>query len=150
MGLSVMIDVEQQQSLAMAKSIYGAEVVIHDAEEFPQRSLISAVAQPGRDLSLGIVPSVIVSKSTIRSVPIADRSCYFADEEKLRATRKYTLNSCLAECRVDHILSKCGCLPFFYPEIPAIENKYRQCGLRDVACLRMYRCEWTIVVPSGG
>lgn len=144
MGISALIDVEQQHSLAMAKSIYGAEVVIHDANEFPQRSLTSAVAQPGRDLSIAIIPSVTISRETIRSLPVAERNCYFADEEKLRATRRYSLNSCLAECRVDHIIAKCNCLPFVYPEIPAIENKYRQCGLMDVACLRTYRSEWTI------
>lgn len=150
MGLNVVLDVETQHSLAMSKSIYGAEVLIHDAEEFPQASLTSAVAQPGRELSMAIVPSVIVSKESIRSLPVAERVCYFADEEKLRATKKYSLNSCLAECRVDHIISKCNCLPFFYPELPDIEKKHRQCGLRDVACLRNYRSEWRRPPASSG
>lgn len=141
MGLHVLLDIEREHSLAMAKPIYGAEVLIHDAEEFPQASLTSAIAQPGQELYITIVPSVINSKASIRSTPVSERQCYFSDEQKLRATRKYSLNSCLAECRVDYILSKCKCLPFFYPEIPAIETKHRQCELSDVACLRKYRSE---------
>lgn len=142
MGLNVLMDVEMEHSLAMSKPIYGAEVLIHDAEEFPQASLTSAVAQPGKEVYMSVVPSVINSKVSIRSTPVSARQCYFSDEQKLRATRKYSLNSCLAECRVDYIVSKCSCLPFFYPEIPAIEAKYRPCELSDVACLRRYRSEY--------
>lgn len=150
MGLNVLLDVETKYAMAMSKSIYGADVLIHDAEEFPQASLTSAVVQPGQEVSIAVVPSVISSRASIRSIPVIERQCYFADEEKLRATRKYSLNSCLAECRVDFILSKCHCLPFFYPEIPSVENKDRQCGLSDVGCLRMYRseCKCAVFVAS--
>lgn len=142
MGLNVLMDPETTQSLALAKSAYGIEVLIHDAEEFPQASVSSAIGQPGTEVIMSIVPSVISSKPAIRSVPVQERQCYFADEQTLRAARKYSLNSCLAECRVDYIVAKCDCVPFFYPDLPAIQDKYRQCGLNDVACLRTYRSEY--------
>lgn len=148
MGLNVLIDPEVNETLALSKAAYGVEVLIHDAEEFPQASVSSAIAQPGTDVIMSIVPSVISSKPAIRSLPVVERQCYFADEQKLRAARKYSLNSCLAECRVDYIVSKCDCVPFFYPELPAIQNKYRQCGLADVSCLRQYRSE--LLDFSGG
>lgn len=129
------------QSLGMSRTVYGLEVLIHDAEEFPQASITSAVAQPNNEVILSITPSVISSKAAIRDVPVTERQCYFSDEIKLRATRKYTMNSCLAECRVDYIVRKCNCLPFFYPDIPEIQNQYRQCGMGDVDCLRKYKGE---------
>lgn len=136
MGLNVLLDIETKHSLGMAKPIYGAEVLIHDAEDFPQASLTSGIAQPGHDMDMAIVPSVIISKPAIRGVPVDVRQCYFADEEKLRATQKYSQNSCMAECQVNYIISKCSCIPFFFPEPPSIGNKYRQCVLNDVDCLR--------------
>lgn len=144
MGLNVLMDPETTQSMALAKSAYGIEVLIHDAEEFPQASVSSAIAQPGTEVIMSIVPSVISSKPAIRSVSVQERQCYFADEQRLRAARKYSLNSCLAECRVDYIVAKCDCVPFFYPDLPAIQDKYRQCGLNDVACMRMYRSEYNL------
>lgn len=139
MGLNVLLDVEKQHSVAFSKSVYGADVLIHDPEEFPQASLSSAVVQPGREVSLTVVPTVIDSKRIIRDLPVAERKCLFSDEKKLRATAKYSVNSCMAECRVNFIIEKCNCLPFLYPETPAIENKNRQCELSDVTCLKNYR-----------
>lgn len=141
MGLSVLLDIETEHSMGMSKPIYGAEILIHDPEEFPQASLTSAIAQPGYEVDISVIPSVITSKQAIRDLPVNERICWFGDEVRLRATRKYSLNSCLAECRVDYIAAKCNCLPFFYPELPAMMNKYRQCSLRDTACLRQHRSE---------
>lgn len=44
----------------------------------------------------------------------------------------------MTECTVDAILSKCDCLPFYYPELDLkiYAKKYRQCSLHDVKCLR--------------
>lgn len=131
-----MMDSQPQHSLGLARTVHGLEVLIHDPEEFPQGSITSAVAQPNAEVILSITPSVINSKETIRDIPVDERQCYFEDEIKLRATRKYTLNSCLAECRVDYIVKMCNCLPFFYPDIPEIQHKYGQCGFSDVACMK--------------
>lgn len=131
-----MMDSQPHESLGLARTVHGLEVLIHDPEEFPQASISSAVAQPNMEVILSITPSVINSKAAIRDIPVIERQCYFEDEVKLRATRKYTMNSCLAECRVDYIVKKCNCLPFFYPDIPEIQHKYRQCGFSDVVCLK--------------
>lgn len=141
MGLHVLIDAETEQSLSLAKSLYGVEVLIHDAEQFPQASVTTGIAQPGQEVIMSIVPQTMTSRPSVRDVPFAERQCFFSDEVKLRATQKYSLNSCLAECQVDFIIAKCDCVPFFYPEIPLLINKYRQCGFTDVACLRKYRSE---------
>lgn len=130
------MDSQAHQSLGMSRTVYGLEVLIHDPNEFPQASITSAVAQPSAEVILSITPSVINSKATIRDVPVNERQCYFEDEVKLRATRKYTMNSCLAECRVDYIVKKCNCLPFFYPDIPEMQNRYHQCGFGDINCLK--------------
>lgn len=139
LGLAVLLDPEVNETLALGKSFYGVEVFVHDPEEFPQTNGPSAIAQPASLTTVSVVPKVITSRATLRTVPVDERQCYFPDEIKLRATRKYSLISCLAECRVDFIASRCNCVPFFYLNVTDIRKKYRPCSLADVTCLKKYK-----------
>ncbi|GAB0097885.1 sodium channel protein Nach [Sergentomyia squamirostris] len=146
-GLHIVVDIEPESSVAMTRNYYGIEVMVHDAEEFPQSSVTTAVAQPGQEVVIAVKPSVVSSRPSVRGVAVKKRNCYFNDEYKLRATKKYTLNSCIAECRVDTIVKKCKCLPFFFPDISTFANEYRQCDLHDVDCLRNYRSIFESLQP---
>lgn len=110
------IEVEKEEYVAYSKSFYGAKILIHDPEDFPQTSVTTSIGQPGFDLNIAVLPSVIVSEPGIRGLSQLQRNCLFEDEKKLRTTNKYSFQSCMNECTVDTILSKCDCLPFYYPE----------------------------------
>lgn len=140
LGLEVVLDVERHEALALSKPFHGVEVLIHDPEEFPQGSTALSVAVAGGSALLAVVPTVTTSRESLRSVALEERQCYFPDEKKLRATNKYTLTSCLAECRVDFVVAKCNCTPFYYPDLPRVNGvTLRNCGLRDISCLRRFR-----------
>lgn len=75
------IEIEKDSYVAYSKSFYGAKILIHDAENFPQTSVTTTtIGQPGYDLTIPVIPSVIVSEPGIRSLSEKQRNCLFDDE----------------------------------------------------------------------
>lgn len=112
--------------------------MIHGSRVYPQAGDKTTFGQPGCDVTVAVIPSVVVSQPPIRALSLSDRNCFFDDERRLRTTTKYTFQSCISECAVDTILDVCNCLPFYYMEVrlkPFFDGR-RQCTLRDSACLR--------------
>jgi len=116
-GLSVTIDVEPQHYLSPTRSFVGAEILIHDSTDFPETSMTSTTVQPGEDVNVAISPAVVVSTADIGELSMKLRQCWFSHERKLRNTHEYSFASCMTECRVDAIINRCHCIPFFYPEL---------------------------------
>lgn len=80
-GLNIRIEVERDAYVAYSKSYYGVKILVHDAESFPQSSVASTtIGQPGYDLTIAVIPSVIVSEPGIRSLSMKQRKCLFDDE----------------------------------------------------------------------
>lgn len=79
-GLDTIIWVAKEEYVSYSRSYYGVSVLVHGAERFPQTLDKTTFGQPGCDLSIAVVPSVVVSESEIRSVPMQQRNCYFNDE----------------------------------------------------------------------
>lgn len=76
----------------------------------------------------------------------------------------------MMECRVEAIIQKCNCIPFYYPqlgtnyylvnsnvccdsfylinnlEIPAYA-RFSQCSLVDSECLYKYQSKFTLIIP---
>lgn len=142
--------------ISYAKSYYGASILVHGTQVYPQSVDKITFAQPGCDVTVAVMPSVVVSEPAIRDLSLDKRNCFFDDEvscigsrwersvmsgipqRKLRTTTRYTFQSCIFECAVDTILLICNCLPFYYAEVrlrPFFDGK-RQCTLEDSHCLR--------------
>lgn len=79
-GLNIRIEVEKESYVAYSKSFYGAKILIHDPEDFPQTSVTTSIGQPGFDLTIAVLPSVIVSEPGIRGLSQLQRNCLFEDE----------------------------------------------------------------------
>lgn len=80
-GLNIRIEVERDSYMAYSKSFYGVKILIHDAESFPQTSVTTTtIGQPGYDLTIAVIPSVIVSEPGIKSLAQKQRNCLFNDE----------------------------------------------------------------------
>lgn len=82
-SLEVLLDVSTAQYVAYSRSYYGVNVLIHSPEDYPQASATTTVAQPGCEVILAIIPSVVVSEPTVRSLALAQRDCLFHDEVKI-------------------------------------------------------------------
>ncbi|CAD7081679.1 unnamed protein product [Hermetia illucens] len=149
-GLILLVNVEEEYYVAPKRQFYGTEIIIHDAEDFPEQTLISAYGQPGDEVSIAVVPSVVVTEESAENLPTSLRFCRFSNEKPLRITKKYSFQSCLTECRADSILKRCGCLPFFFPELSYNQSmRSRQCSLKDIKCLSDNKHYFNSLQPSG-
>lgn len=79
-GLSVMLDPEVTEYISFRNSYYGIKVLIHEPEGFAESSYSTATAQPGDDVSIAVIPTVVVSRPEIRSLLPKHRDCLFEDE----------------------------------------------------------------------
>ena len=43
----------------------------------------------------------------------------------------YTMQGCVMECRAKYSMSKCGCLPYYYPEF----KDAKMCNVTQIQCL---------------
>lgn len=137
-GLDALIFVEPDAYTAYTRSYYGVVVMVHDPLSYPQANDKATFGQPGTDVTIAVVPTVLISQPAIRGLSLADRQCIFDDERVLRTTTKYTYHSCISECAVDTILQTCDCLPFYYMDV-GLKRFFagrRQCTLTDSICLR--------------
>lgn len=110
-----MVDTKPHQYVSPTENYYGAEVIIHSSQDYPDLTTSSSVVQPGEDLRLAVQPEIIVSQPGIRKMDVEQRNCWFDDEHDLVLAPRYSFESCMAECRADHNLAMCHCMQFFFP-----------------------------------
>lgn len=89
-GLDVLFLVGKEDYVSYAKSYFGASVLVHGAERFPQGLDRVTVAQPGSDVNIAVIPSVVVSQDSIRGVGVGQRNCFFNDEVTILLTASAT------------------------------------------------------------
>lgn len=116
-GLDAYIQIGTADYVSYSKSYYGVSILVHGSDEFPQSSDHTAFGQPGDDVTVAVVPTVVVSEPSVRDLPLRQRGCYFSDELDLNTAPKYSYKLCIAECAVETIIKYCKCLPFYYPQV---------------------------------
>lgn len=79
-GLEALIGVSRNEYYSYIQTYYGASVYVHKFDAFPQPADKVLIAQPGTDVQIAVMPSVLVSSSNIRLLPLTLRSCFFDDE----------------------------------------------------------------------
>lgn len=101
-GLSALIRIAPTHYVAYSKSFYGAYVLIHGPEDYPQASVTTVVGQPGCDLAIAVTPSVVVSEPSIRNLPQKKRNCLFDDEVCLWDIiyRSVSYGQCKRKCHI--------------------------------------------------
>jgi hypothetical protein len=73
--------------------------------------------------SVKITPVVTECSPEVRGLDMSTRNCKFPDEHHIKYFQTYTLQGCLIECRMNWLISKCGCHPHFY-DFNQGKNKY--------------------------
>ncbi|XP_065203446.1 sodium channel protein Nach-like [Planococcus citri] len=84
-------------------------------------------------------PKETYTTEEARQLSIRQRHCVFPDEIKLITDDIYTFGACMTECRMNMAKEKCGCIPFFYPNIEG----YEYCKLEGLICLDQFKEEIT-------
>lgn len=148
-GLSVILDVEDDQYVGQARAFKGVEIFIHYHDDYPMINMATAFAQADTEVTIGLQPSIIVSSPEIRAMKLEQRVCLFDDERELKTVVKYSFESCMTECVIDAIYKTCGCIPFYYPDYTEysqpFDNRKKTCSFDDVKCLRDNKCLFEFV-----
>lgn len=79
-GLHAYLHTEIEHYLGYIDSYYGIKVLINEPEDFPETSVSTVLVQPSFDVSISVIPSIVVSQDSIRSLPLRQRNCLFDDE----------------------------------------------------------------------
>lgn len=79
-GLNIRIHIDPDQYTAYSHSFYGVAILVHGSEKFPEMSDTTAIGQPGNDVTVAVIPTVVVSEPSVRNLPLRQRNCYFDDE----------------------------------------------------------------------
>lgn len=79
-GLDVIINITPNAYMSYAKSYYGASILVHGTQVYPQSVDKITFAQPGCDVTVAVIPSVVVSEPAIRDLALEKRNCFFNDE----------------------------------------------------------------------
>lgn len=79
-GLHVHLHVETEHYLSYVNSYYGIKVLVNEPEDFPETSVSTVLVQPYFDVSISVIPSIVVSQDSIRNLPLRQRNCLFDDE----------------------------------------------------------------------
>ena len=74
------------------------------------------------------------SSSRIRDFDVQARNCLFEDERdepnsQVTMFKHYSEENCLLECRAKHLMDKCGCLPYYYPNFENVWKTKTTCNL---------------------
>lgn len=67
-GMELLVNIEPEQYMAYTKTYYGVSILIHSPHEYPQNSVAKTVGQIGTDVTINVVPSVVVSETSVRGL----------------------------------------------------------------------------------
>ncbi|KAL5250623.1 hypothetical protein ACHWQZ_G016379 [Mnemiopsis leidyi] len=138
MQLMFFADLNEYSDLTRREPQYGYTVVFHDHESY------SSTIPSGFWLSPGSIYKVDLSLGKEFREPPPAGSC---DPTRVNNTYgRYEENSCIAQCRDDVLMEKCGCVHVSPPHPRNVPDKYyRGCTLEEWATcgLRAYK-EWVV------
>ncbi|XP_049786056.1 sodium channel protein Nach-like [Schistocerca cancellata] len=124
----------------------GYRVFLQPVTEVPQAGT-GLLLPPSDDHVMRVRLSVSFTESSLQvaSLDVPQRSCLFPDEQPLQLTNSYSQTSCLTDCRLSYIISKCNCSPYFFNHI----QKYRVCKLTELKCIAYIDWDLRFVKPQG-
>lgn len=100
---------------------YGVKVMLHEPYDYPDRNAENKLVGIGEEVFLSVTPEVTYSTDDIRSLTVSTRECVFPDEGKTlnenTAMPNYSYRNCLALCRVQTIVNKCRCVPYYQRDL---------------------------------
>uniref|UniRef100_A0A182IVP7 Sodium channel protein Nach n=1 Tax=Anopheles atroparvus TaxID=41427 RepID=A0A182IVP7_ANOAO len=135
-GLTVVVDIGEAYYTPSERFTHGIEVFVHRSFDFPDYSDYTSVVQRGWETDVSILPTLVSSSQSLRSLPIERRGCAFSDEGNSSTAIPYTYSNCMNECEQRYIAGVCKCIPLFR-EVVELQAEFKVpiCGFRDLECL---------------
>lgn len=85
-----------------------------------------------KSVTVSIVPEVVTTDESLRSIEPKNRNCFFDGEKELKFLRTYSKVNCEMECISDLAMQNCNCTPFYF-----VRNESTPvCYLNDLKCIK--------------
>ena len=103
---------------------------------------ISLILTPGSTYILSI-KMCSTSTDAVKAMRASRRGCVTEDDDlsawdppvQYSAFTNYVRSACLMECKAVTMMSKCDCLPYFFPDFSMVWNKSTACNATGLRCL---------------
>ena len=124
-GLMLIIDghANKVSDGTVKENVNGFIALVDDDDKFPLLSLTSLIARPGYENNIKVDAIHLETKKETRKYEPNRRNCYFPDEHKLKAHRRYSQFNCIFECE-EEFASKC---------LTTCNEAGQECDCQDIA-----------------
>ncbi|XP_072040593.1 acid-sensing ion channel 2-like [Amphiura filiformis] len=119
-GLTLTLDIKQDDHIAGESQGAGIKVVLHPHGEQPLMKEAGFAVSPGFETLVGIKHIKSKSKPHPYTPNCTDKG--------LKYSKLYTVPLCLHECKVDHVTRVCGCRDYRYPK----ESSETECSPEEL------------------
>lgn len=86
-------------------------------------------------ITVSIIPEVIFTDESLRSIDPEKRNCFFDGEKELKYFKIYTKRNCETECFAELAMKTCNCTPFYFVR----EETTPLCYLKNALCISSSR-----------
>lgn len=100
--------------------------MVHYSFDYPDFNAELQLVRLNSETFVSINPAVMYSKPEVKDLAISTRRCIFTDEadkifysnvkDRNLTSAAYSYHNCLAECRASIARTKCGCIPYYFPQ----------------------------------
>ncbi|XP_029048120.2 sodium channel protein Nach-like isoform X3 [Osmia bicornis bicornis] len=150
-GLNILLNLDPDDYHASLVKSIGAKIMLHSPFDYPDDNAASKLLPVNKYSFLIVQPEEMYSTDNVRRE--STRYCIFHDEidamngenkkKRYFIPARYSVINCLVECRASVIQTKCGCIPYYYPQ-----NNARVCNLRDLECVETYKYWYDTAWPG--
>ncbi|XP_034248711.1 sodium channel protein Nach-like [Thrips palmi] len=112
------------------------QVMVHDRTKFPAvEQAVAFSTEVKTDFSMAVAYSITEAADDLKQLPFKDRNCLFSNEAKLETALQYSQPECITECRMQHVVDRCGCRPYYMEIYGERSASVPQCRFSQLPCL---------------
>ncbi|XP_059083484.1 pickpocket protein 28-like [Tigriopus californicus] len=115
MGLSVLLDVREQEYYCSGTESIGFKALLHTPATLPEMIEYGFAFEPGSETFLAVTPEMIHAEEQIHGISYIKRQCYLKGERRLKYLNHYTFLNCFMECASNFTFKTCDCVAYYMP-----------------------------------
>ena len=149
LGLTVVLYANREQySEVTMNNFFGFKVLVHSPYDFPEVGAKGFAVGEKKEAFVAVGATETTSTSDVLSMPLAKRECLKHNENMdnyedivLQVFANYSQKACYLECEARALYSKCGCLPYYFPDFSRVFKNDTNCNVTGLRCLADQYCK---------
>lgn len=143
LGLTVVLYANRKQySEVVMNNFFGFKVLVHSPYDFPEVGAKGFAVGEKVEAFVAVGATETTSTPDVLGMPLAKRECLKHDENMdeyedivLQVFSNYSQKACYLECEARALMSKCGCLPYYFPDFSRVYKRDTNCNVTGLRCL---------------